>query len=134
MADPMADKVKGKTHPEHKRDLKTIGHDAAEAGRNVWLASLGAVAEVETEARSLVGSLIERGKKFEERQKKTFERTVDETTERAKKLGTRLQKRAEAGVTTALERVGVPTRHDLALLNSRLETLSEHLDTLAAQR
>ena len=48
---------------------KGMGDDALKAGRNVWLAGLGAVAYAEEEARDVFDRLVEKGESFEKSDK-----------------------------------------------------------------
>lgn len=104
-----------------------------EAGRNVWLAGLGAFARAEEEGRELFDQLVERGRKVETRQFKTLDRTVARTSDRFKDWGDRVQGSVEEGLQVLLHRVGLPSREDLDHLSARLSTLSRKVDQVSAR-
>jgi poly(hydroxyalkanoate) granule-associated protein len=110
------------------KNVDQIRHDLTEAGRNVWLASMGAVAQVEKEGRDLFDTLVERGRKVETRQFKALDRTVARTSERVRDLSEKVQERVEVGARGVLHRLGLPTRDDLEALSSRLAALSQKID------
>ena len=104
-----------------------------EAGRNVWLAGLGAFARAEEEGRGLFDQLVERGRKVETRQFKTLDRTVSRTSDQLKEWGDRVQGGVEDGLQGLLHRVGLPSREDLDHLSARLNTLSRKVDQVSAR-
>jgi len=104
------------------------------AGRSLWLAGLGAIAEVEEEGRGLFDRLVERGRPLEERQKKTAEAVAQRARKRARELGKLLQDTVAYESRGMLKRLNVMTREDVKSLSARLETLSKKLDEYAARR
>lgn len=99
-----------------------------EAGRNVWLAGLGAFARAEEEGRELFDQLVERGRKVETRQFKSLDRTVARTSDQLKEWGDRVQGSVQDGLQGLLHRVGLPSRQDMDHLSARLSTLSRKVD------
>jgi poly(hydroxyalkanoate) granule-associated protein len=102
------------------------------AGRNLWLASLGAVAEVEESGRDLFTHLVERGRPFEEKQRLALEKAGDKTQETVRELGTLVQDTMEFETKGVLKKLGLLTRDDVKILSARLDTLSKKLDELGA--
>jgi poly(hydroxyalkanoate) granule-associated protein len=102
------------------------------AGRNLWLAGLGAVAEVEESGRDLFSHLVERGRPFEEKQRQAFEKAGDKTQETVRELSTLVQDTMEFETKGVLKKLGLLTRDDVKILSARLDTLSRKLDELAA--
>jgi poly(hydroxyalkanoate) granule-associated protein len=102
------------------------------AGRNLWLAGLGAVAEVEESGRDLFDHLVERGRPFEEKQLQALEKAGDKTQETVRELSTLVQDTVEFETQSVLKKLGLLTRDDVKILSARLETLSRKLDELAA--
>ena len=88
-------------------------------GRSLWLAGLGLAAAVEEGGRSLFGLLEKAG-----------ERTGDTV----RGLGKLVQDTVEHETRSALKRLGLLTRDDVALLAARLETLSTKIDHLSARQ
>jgi len=104
------------------------------AGRSLWLAGLGAVAEVEEEGRGLFDRLVERGRPLEKRQKETAEAVAQRAQKTARELGKLLQDTVTYESRGMLKRLNVMTREDVKILSARLETLSKKLDEYAARR
>jgi poly(hydroxyalkanoate) granule-associated protein len=106
------------------------------AGRSLWLASLGAVAEVEEGGRDLFDHLVERGRPFEKKQRKAFgkafEKVGDKTQETVRELGTLVQDTVEFETKGVLKKLGMLTRDDVKILSARLDTLARKLDELGA--
>ena len=102
------------------------------AGRNLWLAGLGAVAEVEEGGRDLFSHLVERGRPFEEKQLQALEKAGDKTQETVRELSTLVQDTVEFETKGVLRKLGLLTRDDVQILSARLDNLSKKLDELAA--
>jgi len=117
---------------------ETQGFDKARrelvsAGRNLWLASLGAVAKAEEEGRDLFDRLVERGRPLEERQRHALDKMGDRTHETVRELRKLVQDTMEYETQGVLKRFGMMTKDDVKILAARLETLSHKIDELAAR-
>jgi poly(hydroxyalkanoate) granule-associated protein len=111
--------------------------DLLAAGRNLWLAGLGAVAsivEADQESRELFDRLVERGRPLEEQQRKTFRELGDRTEETVREMRKLFRETVEYEGKGVLKKMGVLTRDDLKVLAARIDTLSQKIDELAAQR
>lgn len=104
------------------------------AGRNLWLAGLGAVAEVEEGTLSLFDRLVEKGRPIEARQKKAAEAVAEKAKGTASGFGQLLQDTVEYESREMLKRLNVMTREDVKLLSARLKTLSKKIDEYAERR
>ena len=104
------------------------------AGRNLWLAGLGVVAEVEEGTLSLFDRLIEKGRPVEERQKKAAEAVAEKAKGTAMNLTQLVQDTVEYESRQMLKRLNVMTREDVKILSARLETLSTKIDEYVARR
>lgn len=104
------------------------------AGRSLWLAGLGAVAEMEEGSRELFDRLVERGKPLEEKQKKAAEAVSERAQRTARELGKLVQDTVAYESRGMLKRLNVMTTEDLKVLSSRLNTLSKKIDEYAARR
>jgi poly(hydroxyalkanoate) granule-associated protein len=102
--------------------------------RNLWLAGLGVVAEVEAESRTLFDGLVEKGRPVEERQKRTAQAVTEHTATALRELGQLVQDTVEYESKSLMKRLGLATRDDFSALSSRLETLSSKIDEVAARR
>ena len=113
-----------------RRDLRA-------AGRNLWLAGLGAVAtitEVDEGSRELFDRLVERGRPLEEQQRKTFRELGDRTEETVREMRKLFRETVEYEGKGVLKKLGVLTRDDVKVLAARIDTLSQKIDELAVQR
>lgn len=115
-------------------NAEKVRKDLTEAGRSIWLAGLGAVAQAGEEGREMFDQLVERGRETEQRQFRTIDRTVARTSETMQDWSERVQHNLEGGMRGVLQRVGLPTRQDLSRLSARIETLNHKVDQLQAER
>lgn len=104
------------------------------AGRNLWLASLGAVAEADEAGQKLFDRLVERGRPLDERQRKTVEAFTDRANGAMREAGKLFQDTLEYESRQVLKKVGVLTREDLRTLSARLDILSKQIDEYAAAK
>ena len=103
-------------------------------GRSLWLAGLGAIAEVEAEGRELFDRLVERGRPVEERRRQAVELVAGRATRTARNFGKLLQDTVEYESRGMLKRFNVMTREDVKVLAARLTTLSKKIDEYASRR
>ncbi len=106
--------------------------DLRESAGRIWLAGLGALAAAEEEGGKLFRHLVERGESFE------TPGTVRTATRRAKdarsQAGSALGKVEEAfdqRLSSALHRIGVPTRREIEALSKRIENIQALIDAKA---
>lgn len=97
----------------------------------IFLAGLGALATAEEEGSKLFKNLVERGETYESRGKEAWEGMkdkVDEARQKAKdQAGTTYEKvenQVDDAVASALGRMGVPSRTEIATLTKRVEELT----------
>ena len=114
-----------------------VRQDLLAAGRNLWLAGLGAIAaitEADQGSRELFDRLVERGRPLEEQQRKAFRELGDRTEETVLEMRKLFQETVEYEGKGVLKKLGVLTRDDLKVLAARIDTLSQKIDELTAQR
>jgi poly(hydroxyalkanoate) granule-associated protein len=111
-----------------------IGGRLLSAGRTLWLAGVGAVAEVEEGTRELFDRLVERGRPVEERQKKAAETVAEKAKGTAQGFSQLVQDTVEYESRQMLKRLNVMTREDVKLLSARVATLSKKIDEYSARR
>jgi poly(hydroxyalkanoate) granule-associated protein len=104
------------------------------AGRSLWLASLGAIAEADEAGQKLFDRLVERGRPLDERQRKTVEAFTDRANGAMREAGKLFQDTLEYESRQVLKKVGVLTREDLRTLSARLDILSKQIDEYAAAK
>jgi poly(hydroxyalkanoate) granule-associated protein len=103
------------------------------AGRNLWLAGLGAVAEVEEGSRELFDRLVERGVPVEGKQKKLAATVTKRANKAARELGKLVEETVEFESRGMLKRLNLMTREDIRILSARLETLSKKINEYAVR-
>lgn len=113
--------------------LEQAGRELLNTGRNLWLAGLGALAEVDEAGQKLFDRLVERGRPLEERQRKAVEAFTDRTNGALREAGKLFQDTVEYESKQVLKKMGVLTRDDLKVLSARLDILARQIDEYAAQ-
>jgi poly(hydroxyalkanoate) granule-associated protein len=112
----------------------SIGRELLHAGRNLLLAGIGAVAEVDKASLRLFDRLVERGRPLEERQRRAAEALANRASGAMHEAGKLLQDTVEYEARQVLKKVGILTRDDLKVLSARLDVLARQLDEYAAAR
>ena len=120
--------------------VKEVEDAAAKAGntlveglRKLLLASVGAVAMTRDEIEAFVNKLVERG----ELAQKDGEKLLKELRERVSESRPRVQKvgeRVEQGVEEFLNRLNIPSKHDIDELSAKIAQLSARVDELRKQQ
>lgn len=123
-----------------KGELENFSQDLRKGGRQVWLASLGAVSLVDEQRRALFGSQLgggQLGEQFGELVEKGEERRRKirgEAREAFEKVGNKVEQlgsRAGDRMQSVLGRLGVPTSAQIQLLIERVEQLNHKVEKLA---
>lgn len=113
-----------------------VGQALLTAGRNLWLAGLGAVAgavDADRESRALFDRLVERGRPVEERGRETVDAWSERTGETFRELGKLLQETVEYEGKGLLKRLGIATQDDFKPLSSRLDVLARSVEEMVAR-
>lgn len=111
-----------------------IGRELLNAGRNLLLAGIGAVAEADKASQRLFDRLVERGRPLDERQRKTVDAFTDRANGALREAGKLFQDTVEYESRQVLKKMGVLTRDDLKVLSARLDILARQIDEYAAAR
>lgn len=112
---------------------KPLGRVLA-AGRNLWLAGVGAVAEVSEGSVEMFDRLVERGKPLEEKQKKMVAAVTERAGKISREAGRLVQDTVEFESRGLLKKMNVMTREDVKVLNARIGTLTSKVDEVVARR
>jgi poly(hydroxyalkanoate) granule-associated protein len=113
---------------------KRVQENVLDSAHKIFLAGLGTVKTVGDESGELFDRLVERGKDLEAQGKKglrTWRKELEKTTSKVEGRVDRLGDRIDEQVTSALHRLGVPTRTEIQTLTRRVEELSRKVDKLA---
>lgn len=98
-----------------------------ESAHEIWLAGLGAFALAGEEGGKLFGQLVKKGEGLEKMNKTRINSLVSRAGDLqgdARTAVARITTPIEAGMTSAMHRLGVPTRKEIATLTKRVEELT----------
>jgi len=108
-----------------------------DTAHRIWLAGLGALAAAEEEGTKLFSRLVDRGRDVESRGKVEVDKVVDkagDVVDKAKsKAGSTwddIGSKVDDTITSALHRLGVPTREEIRNLTQRVEELTAKVELL----
>ncbi|HEV3458020.1 MAG TPA: phasin family protein [Thermoanaerobaculia bacterium] len=120
-----------------KSNESTIQDDVKETAHRIWLAGLGALAAAEEEGTKLFSRLVDRGRDVESRGKVEVDKVVDQATKVVDKAKSKagstwedLGSKVDETITSALHRLGVPTREEIRNLTQRVEELNSKVELL----
>lgn len=105
--------------------------EISEAGRDVWLASLGAVSLLEKEGRTVFEMLVEKGKTFETREKSVLEGMLSEATGQVRAISKRVESGLQDTSKAVLQRFGVPSHAEINALIARVEQLTAKVESIS---
>lgn len=118
-------------------DDKKLQDDLKESAHKIWLAGLGALAAAEQEGSKMFNRLVDRGRDVESRGKVDFKEQVDQAKEKVGQAKAKVEDTVEnwtakldETVTSALHRLGVPTREEIRTLTQRVEELNAKVEQL----
>jgi poly(hydroxyalkanoate) granule-associated protein len=104
--------------------------------QHIWLAGLGALATAGEEGSRVFEDLVTKGAKLEKTGRARLEKVLTRAQGRARALRGeaegalgRISAPIDAGVSTALGKLGVPTRKEILALTRRVEELTRTVQT-----
>lgn len=113
--------------------VQNLGQGVKEAGRDVWLAGLGAVGAVDERGRGLFSDLVERGRRLEKKERPALEERFRKAGDRLESFRHKVEHGVEEKVASTLKRFGVPDRDEVQQLISRVEQLTRKVEGLSAK-
>jgi poly(hydroxyalkanoate) granule-associated protein len=121
---------------------KNTQEELKDSVHRIWLAGLGALAAAEEEGSKLFSKLVDRGRDVESKGKVEVDKVndkvrsgVDKAKAKAESAFENWGEKFDEKLTSALHRLGVPTRDEIHNLTKRVEELNskvEHLKPKAA--
>ena len=122
----------------------TLG-DVRHYARKIWLAGLGAYARVGQEGADYVKELIKTGEIVEKQGKKRIDHELDAANESVKSnVSTvkgkvevqldKIEKAFDSRVASALNRIGIPSKHDVETVSAKLDELTALLERVARKQ
>ncbi len=112
---------------------KKSAKDMQEAANQIWLAGLGALATVGEEGGKLFDTLVKKGKGFEPEVKARLEKAkgkLNKAKSKADDAWGKMESGLDDKITSALHRVGVPTRDEIKDLSKRVSELTAKIEQL----
>jgi len=113
------------------RSKNTTAMTVKDNAQHIWLAGLGALATAGEEGNRVFEELVEKGSKLEQTGRARLEKVLSKAQGRAKSLRgnaegalDRVAAPIDAGVATALNKLGIPTRKEILALTRRVEELT----------
>ncbi len=118
-------------------DNKDFQSELKDNAHKIWLAGLGALSAAEEEGSKLFKNLVERGESFQHRGRERYEDVKDKVEgaagkarDQAETTWDKVEARLDDAVTSALGRLGVPSRDEIATLTQRVEELTAVVEKL----
>jgi poly(hydroxyalkanoate) granule-associated protein len=109
---------------------KNLQDELKESAYRIWLAGLGALAAAEQEGTKVFNRLVERGRDYESRGRTEAREQYERTKEKAQSTWEDVSGKIDELVTSALHRLGVPTRDEIRTLTQRVEELNAKVEAL----
>lgn len=112
---------------------KDMQAELRESAHKIWLAGMGALAVAGEEGKTLFQTLVAKGEEIEGRSKGQVDRVKGKLQDARAGMGLmlgRLQDGVDEQVTAALNRLGVPTRKEIATLTKRVEELAKAVEKM----
>jgi len=122
---------------ETERGVKltaTLRNSFSDAGRDLRLAGLGAVALVQKKGRHVFQKLIEEGKTFETREPTRLDRILQEAVGQVRLVGKRVETGLQDTSRAVLQRFGFPSRADITALIARVEELTARVEAIGRKQ
>lgn len=105
---------------------KKLQDEIKDSAHRVWLAGLGALAAASEEGGKIFQQLVERGKEIESRGKEEVDKAKAKASDAVSDAGNKF----DEVLTSALHRLGVPTRDEIHKLVERVEELTAKVEQL----
>jgi poly(hydroxyalkanoate) granule-associated protein len=116
--------------------------------RKIWLAGLGAYVKAGQEGADYIKDLIKTGEQTEKQAKKVIDEKVDaanseidsvkvDITKAKGRVETQIEKIESAfdrRVASALNRIGIPSKHDVEIVSAKLDELTALLERVARKQ
>jgi len=116
---------------------KNIQAELTENAQKIWLAGLGALTVAGEEGSKLFKSLVEKGESFQKKEKGTVDsvkKSVGSIRGQAEDLWHKIEDAIQDRVSGTLQKMGVPSREEIAQLNQRVDALMAAIDKLNASQ
>jgi poly(hydroxyalkanoate) granule-associated protein len=112
---------------------KNVQDEIKDSVHRIWLAGLGALAAAEEEGSKLFSRLVDRGRDVEAKGKVEVDKLKTEAEKVKAKAESTFESwggKVDETLTSALHRLGVPTRDEIRTLTQRVEELNAKVESL----
>jgi len=123
-----------KTVDRLERVAVDVSDELLHAGRQVWLAGLGAVGMAGNVTQAVVGMMMDEGVKLQKMEVKRVDKLVDTASDRWLALTKLVEDNVQSTTRATLSRLGLPSRKDVSDLMARVEQLTEKVEALKASK
>ena len=134
----------GKGKSAIPEQLQQLPHLAKESAEQIWLAGLGAFSKAQQEGGKVFNVLVQDGLALQKQAQaraqeqfqaasSRFEDLTSKVSERAAEPLDKLESLFEQRVAKALQRLGIPSAHDLQALQAQIALLTQELEQTRAQ-
>jgi len=117
-----------------KDAAKKLQDELADSAHRIWLAGLGALAAAQEEGSKVFDRLVERGKDVESKGKDQAGKARETVREKAETAWSSVGDRFDDTLTSALSRLGVPSREEIRNLTQKIEELNAKVEQLKQPR
>ncbi|KPB55204.1 Polyhydroxyalkanoate granule-associated protein PhaF [Pseudomonas tremae] len=122
--------------------------DVEKYSRQIWLAGLGAYSKISNDGSKFFETLVKDGEKAEKKTKLEAQKQLDEVKDAGKKSKSRVDNVKDLAVgkwnelegafderlNSAISRLGVPSRHEVKELHSKVDQLTRQIEQLMGQK
>ncbi|MDY0107700.1 MAG: phasin family protein [Giesbergeria sp.] len=123
---------------DKKKTGAQLSSTVKDSAQQIWLAGLGAFSKAQEEGGKVFEALVKEGLSIQRKTQAAAEEKISVATHRVTSMASDIGSRAagqwdklenifEDRVATALSKLGVPTAHDLDVLNARIDALAKSL-------
>ena len=121
------------------KESNTWASKVEEYSRKIWLAGLGVYSKIDADGSKLFDSLVKDGEKAEKLTNASGSKATTSTrskVEDVKELAlgkwSELEEAFDKRLSSAISRMGVPSRDEVKALHAKVETLTKHIEKLTA--
>ncbi len=123
---------------DKKKTGAQLSSTVKDSAQQIWLAGLGAFSKAQEEGGKVFDALVKEGLSIQRKTQAVAEEKISEATSRVTSMASDIGSRAagqwdklenifEDRVATALSKLGVPTAHDIDVINARIDALAKSL-------
>lgn len=109
---------------------KNLQDELKESAHRIWLAGLGALSSAGEEGTKVFDRLVDRGREYETKGRDEARKQYEGAKSTTDELWNTWSGKLDEAVTSALHRMGVPSRDEIRTLTQRVEELNAKVEML----